>query len=253
MTGPIVVDVGNTNIKWGRCADGRVVDIAALPPDAPDDWQRQSDLWAVGSSSKWTVSGVHPARRDALVIWLRDSRADVKVLDSYRQLPLSIRVDEPDNVGIDRLLNAVAANTRRPPNSAAVIVDAGSAVTVDLVDGAGEFRGGAIFPGLRLMAKALHEHTALLPLVEFDTIEQAPAGNTIAAIRAGILAAVRGGIWQLVCRYVESADADNAMPVYVTGGDASLLLAADPELGKHWPEMTLHGILHSIGGQVADG
>jgi type III pantothenate kinase len=253
VSGLIVVDVGNSRIKWGRCEDGGVVEAVALPPDSPNAWQMQLDCWPNAMTCAWAVSGVHPQCRDALVAWLRSRVAGVQVIDSYRQLPLAVRVDEPEKVGIDRLLNAVAANTRRPPGSPAVIVDAGSAVTVDLVYGAGDFRGGAIFPGLRLMARALHEHTALLPLVDFDQVEQAPASSTVAAIRAGIFSAVRGGIWRLVCRYVECADANAAMPVYVTGGDAALLVSVDPTLGELWPEMTLHGIFHSVAGRSAHG
>src|SRR5205823_11315500 len=82
------------------------------------------------------------------------------------QLPLSVALAEPAKVGIDRLLNAVAANTLRPRDMPVVIADIGSAVTVDWLDENGVFKGGAIFPGLRLMAKALNDYTALLPLVE---------------------------------------------------------------------------------------
>lgn len=253
MSGLIVVDVGNSRIKWGRCEGGRVAEVAPLPPDSVNAWQQQLDSWPGAAACAWVVSGVHPQRRDALIAWLRSRVAGVQVIDSYQQLPLAVRVDTPEKVGIDRLLNAVAANTRRPSTSPAVIVDAGSAVTVDLVYGDGAFRGGAIFPGLRLMARALHDHTALLPLVDFEQVEQAPASSTVAAIRAGIFSAVRGGIWELVCRYVECADANDAMPVYVTGGDAAFLVAADPDLGELWPEMTLHGILHSVAGPTAYG
>ena len=81
-------------------------------------------------------------------------------------MPLEVELEHPDKVGIDRLLNAVAANRRRQEHVAAILVDAGSAVTVDYLDGNGVFRGGAIFPGFRLMARALHDYTALLPIVD---------------------------------------------------------------------------------------
>ena len=90
----------------------------------------------------------------------------MRVLQYAGELPLRVELEKPDHVGIDRLLDAVAVNSRRAPGVPAVIIDAGSAVTVDLVDGAGAFRGGAILPGLRLMAKSLHDYTALLPLIE---------------------------------------------------------------------------------------
>src|SRR6185312_8188631 len=106
-------------------------------------------------------------------------------------LPLRVLVQQLDHVGIDRLLDAVAANSRRPAGVPAIIIDAGSAVTVDLVDEAGAFTGGAILPGLRLMAKALHDYTALLPLVDPPTqAPPLPGTATIPAIESGIFWAV---------------------------------------------------------------
>jgi type III pantothenate kinase len=178
------------------------------------------------------------------VAWLRPRVASVQVLESYRQLPLVLQVDVPQKVGIDRLLNAVAANTRRPPGRAAAIVDAGSAVTVDLVDTAGVFRGGAIFPGLRLMAQSLHEYTALLPLVAVDRMESPPGRSTAQAIRAGVSNAVIGGVQRLIARYREQVP--SGVEVYVTGGDGRMLIASEPGLGEFWPAMTLAGILQSV-------
>jgi type III pantothenate kinase len=250
VTDAIVVDVGNTRIKWGRCAGGRVIDTAGMPYDALQIWQEQADRWAVPPMCPWLVSGVHPTRRDALVGWLRNRHASVRTLDSYRQLPLEVSVAEPEKVGIDRLLNGVAANTRRPAGFAAVIADLGSAVTVDYVDAGGKFGGGAIFPGMRMMAQALHEYTALLPLVAIDR-GVLPGKSTDQAIRAGIFNAVAGGIERLVNHY-RSFLPDRTL-VYVTGGDGLLLTAAEPALGVHWPEMTLEGILHSVPGTAAHG
>jgi type III pantothenate kinase len=249
VTGLVVVDVGNTRVKWGRCEGGRVAEVAALPSDTPDHLESQVNRWALGLRCLWVVSGVHPARRDALVGWLRDRQFEVRVLDSPRELPLAVRVDEPAKVGIDRLLNAVAVNTRRASGAAAVIVDAGSAVTVDLVDHDGAFRGGAILPGLRLMARALHDYTALLPVVDVDRVEVPPGTSTTQAVRAGISHAVLGGIERIIAAYREQTPA--GLRVFVTGGDGPVLAAANQDLGERWPEMTLAGILHSVPEAVA--
>lgn len=250
MSGVIVVDVGNTCVKWGRCSAGRVAEVAVLPPNAPDTWERQFEQWA-GPASAWVVSGVHPGRRDTLVAWLRDRAATIRILDDYRQLPLDVRTEVPAQVGIDRLLNAVAANARRRPNHAAVIVDAGSAVTVDLVDDRGAFRGGAIAPGLRLMALALHDHTALLPAVAVDGAQEPPGTTTVQAIRAGVFHCVLGGIVRLVAAYRRQWR--GGIDVFVTGGDGALLLAQEPGLGVLWPAMTLAGILYAVAGAPNDG
>src|SRR5437763_574301 len=167
-TPDVIVDVGNARIKWGLCGAAAVTAVAALPPDDPAAWQGQLDAWRLAGPLRWTVSGVHPARRQRLADWLVARGDVVDVVASPERLPLRTALPQPEKAGIDRLLNAVAVNGRRRPAAAAVIVDAGSAVTVDLVEGHGVFQGGAILPGLRLMARALHDYTALLPVVQIE-------------------------------------------------------------------------------------
>jgi len=237
VDGDFLVDVGNSRIKWARpSATG--IEIAILPPDDPSAWQKQFNAWQASSGS-WIVTGANPPVRDRLSAWLRPLVSAVAVIDAPEDLPLLVKLEQPGHVGIDRLLNAVAANTRREPGQPAVIVDAGSAVTVDWVDGDGAFCGGAIFPGLRLMGKALHDYTALLPAIEAKVpMPEVPAKSTPAAIEAGIYWAVAGGIGKLVGRLC----GQQAQPtsIFLTGGDASLLAPAVLP-AVLWPEMTLEG------------
>jgi type III pantothenate kinase len=243
VSGPIVVDVGNTRVKWGLCSSAQVWSIAALPADDAEAWSKQWHEWKLQRPQEWIVSGVHPQRRDELVAWLERRECAVHVLTSYKQLPIPVELEHPEKVGIDRLLNAVAANLRRQENVAAILVDAGSAVTVDYIDGAGAFRGGAIFPGFRVMAQALHDHTALLPLVEMDEAILPPGTSTIPAIQAGVYHAVLGGIERLIVEYQHRYPA--AFEIFLTGGDAKHLAARLHHPVHLWPEMTLEGILHS--------
>lgn len=223
MSPDVVADVGNSLIKWGRCRDGRVTEKVSLPPDDPAAWHSQLAFWGLASPAAWAVSGVHPPRRQSLTDWLRQRGHQVLILEHARQLPLRVDVEFPDRVGIDRLLNAVAARALGAPDSRAVIADAGSAVTVDLVDESGTFFGGTIFPGLRLMAQALHTYTALLPLVKVAQSEPPlPGRSTPEAIAAGVFWAVAGGIRALV-EELSAPDGHHAHDVYLTGGDAPLL------------------------------
>jgi type III pantothenate kinase len=241
MTPRIVVDIGNTRIKWGLCGPDAVTDSASLPADDADAWRRQFEAWRLDGPLSWAVSAVHPPRRDRLVAWLRERGDAVQVLEDPKQLPLRVLLEHPERVGIDRLLDAVAANSRRRPGAPAVIVDAGSAVTVDWLDETGAFRGGAILPGWRLMARSLHDYTALLPLLsEPKPSPPVPGVTTIEAMYAGIFWAVAGG----VCSLIEEYGKRHPSPpdVFVTGGDGPLL---HPVLGLGsmlWPQMTLEGI-----------
>jgi type III pantothenate kinase len=252
MTSPdLVVDVGNTRVKWGRCADGRVADTVALPADAAESWQEQVARWGLTGRLSWAVTGVHPRRRDGVADWARQRGDAVAVLDGPEALPLRVLVEHPQRVGIDRLLDAVAANSRRRPGAPAVIVDAGSAVTVDWVDGSGAFMGGAILPGLRLMTLALHEHTALLPLIDVPAgAPPLPGTSTPAAMAAGVFWAVAGGVRALVREL--TAQAGCVPDVFLTGGDGPVLHAARGPDVQHWPAMTLEGIRLAVatpGGQ----
>src|SRR5262245_9296403 len=242
----LVADIGNTRIKWGRCAAGGVAATASLPPDNPSAWHEQLKAWERSDPTLcgmrvWTVAGVHPARRDRLVDWLRQRGEQVRTLSDPRDLPLTVKLAAPERVGIDRLLNAVAVNTRRSAKVPAVIVDAGSAVTVDAVDAAGAFVGGSIFPGLHLMTQALHNYTALLPLVEVRSPTPVmPATDTPSAVVAGVYWAVAGGIQALVHRLEKTWGVPSE--VFVGGGDAGLLAPGLDRAVTVWPEITLEGI-----------
>lgn len=229
MTPDIVVDVGNSLIKWGRCAGGAVVEKANLSHDDPDAWEQRLRIWRETGPRRWAVAGVHPAARDHLVTWLRQRGEDVEVIDRARQLPLTVRLEKPDAVGIDRLLSAVAANKRRAPGVPAIVVGAGTAVTVDWLAADGGFCGGAILPGFHLMAHALHQHTALLPLIALERGKPPlPGTSTIAAMQAGVYWAVAGGTRAVIQELLQTGTSDLSTPVplFLTGGDAPLLQPA---------------------------
>jgi type III pantothenate kinase len=240
----VVVDVGNTRIKWGRCGDAGVIDSVSLSHEDSRAWQEQIEKWHFALPIHWAISGVHPSRRDQLADWLKQRGDVVHVFDSYEQLPIQVRVPIPNAVGIDRLLNAVAAKIGRATRcDLCIIIDAGSAVTVDVLDEAGAFIGGAIFPGLHLMAQALRDHTALLPLTDIrEPTPTLPGDDTRSAIRAGVYWAVAGGIKALIQQLGVFRKNHRHAEVLITGGDAELLLPVlDPAVG-HWPNMTLEGL-----------
>lgn len=239
----LVADVGNTRIKWGLCGRGGV-DRAVSLADDTDAWRRQLDEWRV-ARGEWTVAGVHPERRDRLAAWLREQKYDVRIIDHFTQIPLTVDVDAPEKVGIDRLLGVLAAKQIVTAGQPAVVVDVGSAVTVNLLDDNGAFAGGAIFPGLRLMAEALHDYTAQLPLVKVtEHAPVVPAKSTVPAIAAGIHWAVVGGVSALVREIAPPLP--EPLPVFLTGGDAAVL-APDLHDGEQFrfevrPLLTLEGL-----------
>jgi type III pantothenate kinase len=264
----IVVDVGNTRVKWGLCdPEGRsILRVASLAED-PGVWEAELASWCslppllgIHTPLSWVLASVRPARSDRLREWLERRGDRVVLLTKAEQLPLQVALEHPDWAGIDRLLNAVAAKRELPPGRGAVLIDAGSAVTADWLDEDHVFRGGSIFPGLDLMAEALHHYTALLPRIEVHwPIPALPAGATSPAMQVGIVLAVSGGIREAVRIYAEQA----ASPprVFFSGGQAPLLARAmgllEPDKPRPapwtdvclWPEQTLVGILRSVEAQ----
>jgi type III pantothenate kinase len=246
----VVVDVGNTRIKWGRVSGNEVVESVSLPPEDWSAWQAQLNRWQLVDASPWALATVHPQRGIHFGDWLKRLGHSIATIENYRSVPISIGLEKPEQVGIDRLLTALAAKSRSLCMARCIIINAGTAITVDLVDETGTFCGGAIFPGRRLMARALHDHTALLPLVQTDwdhqaewTILDAPGHSTESAIKAGIQAAVSGGISALVHRMAQSGNSQDRPPeVFITGGDAPILVPFLDTGIYAWPHMTLEGI-----------
>ena len=114
---------------------------------------------------------------------------------------MPIRVDEPARVGIDRLLAAFAANRLRAPQKAAIVIDLGTAITVDLVEVDGGFAGGAILPGIGTAGSALADQTDALPHIQLSHSSGPPAPlgkSTAAAIEAGLYWGAVGAIEKLV-------------------------------------------------------
>jgi type III pantothenate kinase len=241
MTPAVVVDVGNSAIKWGRCDRDSVSDTASLSLEDVAAWDKQANTWGLRPAAVWIVTTVNPRACDQFVLWIQKRGGTARILSAAQELPLHVSLDKPDHVGIDRLLDAVAANGLRPPGRPAVVVDAGSAVTVDWIDADGIFTGGAIMPGFRLMARSLHEHTALLPLIVTPrSTPAAPGTSTPSAMELGIYWSVIGGVSAILDAYRRRFDSEPV--VFVTGGDSEVLIGDLKTAATHWPEMTLEGI-----------
>lgn len=142
------------------------------------------------------------------------------------------RALHPETVGADRLAQASAAWSRA--KGACVVVSMGTAITIDVVNARGEFVGGLIAPGLRLMARALHDHTALLPEVEPVRTRTSVGRHTAAAIQAGLSTAAEG--------LIRGALAESKGRVFGTGGDAPLFRDLFDE---HVPDLALEGVVRS--------
>jgi type III pantothenate kinase len=133
---------------------------------------------------------------------------------------MPIRMDNPREVGADRLVNAVAAYER--VHDACVVVDFGTAITYDAVSAAGEYLGGIITPGAEISIDALYERAAKLPKVELAPPRSLIGKSTVDAIRSGIVYGFAGQVDGIVRRLREELGPDTT--VIATGGLAGLLV-----------------------------
>ncbi len=244
----IAVDIGNTSIKLGWFAEPasdwpRAVQTLSLSTHDASTWQLLEQLPA--DESSWLVGSVHRDAEMQLTRWVAHRRPR----DSYRKLenadlPIAIAVDFPERVGIDRLLAAVAANQLRDPERPAIVIDAGTAVTVDVVSADGAFQGGIIWPGWRMMAQSLAGNTDALPLVTAGLDEGPPAilgKSTEKAMRSGLFWGNVGAVREFIARL--RADLPFAADIFVTGGDASRLASLACSDARHANELVLAGIV----------
>jgi type III pantothenate kinase len=183
------------------------------------------------------MASVNREGEAAVEAWISSAGLALYRVPADVPYPLPVRVETPERVGPDRVLACAAAVERF--GGPCIVVDAGTASTVDLVDAVDGFRGGAILAGRHLLAEALHVHTSALPRIEPDPVDDPVGTSTEGAIRAGTFLGWVGGLREVVTRMM------NVVPgctVVLTGGDARFLagrLGIDAQIRE---ELVLDGI-----------
>jgi type III pantothenate kinase len=171
------------------------------------------------------------------------------VVEAGTKTGLAVLTDNPREVGADRVANAVAAHSLFP-GVPVVIVDFGTAITVDAVSAKGEYLGGAIAPGLDISASALFSGTAQIRRVELVAPSKALGKSTVASVQSGIVYGTAGMVDGLVERIIDELGGDAR--VLATGGLAPMVAAECRTIEKLEPMLTLMG-LRLIYERNADG
>ena len=160
----------------------------------------------------------------------------------FSDFPLGVKTDQPDRVGIDRLAAATAASHLVSSKNGCIVIDCGTAASVDMVASEGQFLGGAILPGPALLARSLADGTSLLP--EVSSLGHAspppmPGRSTNNAIAAGIGFGIRGAI----CRLVDEArrDLGTEADIFLTGGWRGVI-RGEFSNAREFPDLVLFGI-----------
>lgn len=246
----LLMDVGNSRIKWGVCENGEIhrtghisqakvrenglqVLTTRLPRDIDDVFVSN----VAGTTFATRLSGVIGMHCGCDVRFARSERRGWGITGSYAQ---------PRRMGVDRWVALVGAWTE--VQGTCLIVDCGTAVTIDALDDNGHHLGGQIIPGVATMAEALTSATSDIPQVRpapgRDGADLGMFGrNTAAAVREGAQNAVCGA----VDRAIRTLQSHAYEPVVIlTGGDASRILSALCEPPLHRPHLVLQGLAHML-------
>ncbi len=243
----LVLDVGNSSVKWGLFREDALVYSGRFPAgertgeEYADFFLREVDTIGISSGAVEEIA-LGTVIRGMAPMWNRVceelfGRAPVRI---HAGMEMGIRVcyDDPDHVGIDRLAGASAAYAKyRGP---VIVVDAGSAITVDAVSGDGEFLGGIIAPGPGMSARALHEQTDLLPLVVPEMPDAILGRSTPACIRSGVVYGAGVMVDGLVGR-VKKILGKRAR-VVGTGGSLAVIRTVVMQLDVVEPHLVLEGL-----------
>ena len=246
----LLMDIGNTRLKWGILADGairrtghisqemiRSDGLTALTSKLP---RRVDTVFAsnvAGASFATRISGVVGLHCNSDMHFARSTREACGVTNSYRQ---------PRRMGVDRWVAMIGAWAEI--QSACLVIDAGTAVTIDALDSNGQHLGGQILPGVNLMSDALASSTSDIPNTSRRSIRGASgleifANNTAGAVAHGALSAVVGAIERAVHILREN---HHDPELILTGGDASRILKSLEGEPIHRPHLVLQGLAQML-------
>ena len=244
----LVVDAGNTNIVFAVHDPSGWRGVWRIRTDA----QRTSDEYAVWLNSLLTLSGLKRRQIHSAVIGTVVPAAlyhlrrlcrdwfDVEPLIARAALDwgFEIKVDQPNEVGADRLLNAMAAH--KTFGGPLIVVDFGTATTFDVVDQTGAYIGGVICPGINLSIEALHQAAARLPRIGIGRPQSVIGRSTVPAMQSGIYWGYVGMVEGLLTRIM--AEFGCKMKVVATGGLSSLFAEGTLMIEHIEPDLTLNGL-----------
>jgi len=248
----LAIDVGNTNIVYGlfdgatlrhtfrvESVRGRTADEYAIALRALLAMQA-IDPAAVGSA---ILACVVPSLTEPMIRLVRDAFGrDTTVVGPGIRTGMAILIDNPREVGADRIADAVAGYERA--KGGVIVVDFGTSTNFDVVTPKGEYLGGVLAPGLQISADALFARAAKLPRVEIAKPPKVVGRNTVHAMQSGIVYGYVGLVDGLVDRIL--AELGFPCLVIATGGLAPLIAPLSSRIAEVDEQLTLVGlrILH---------
>jgi len=255
----LVLSLGTSRLAVGSFAAGELGEVSRLPHGQRSDWpsliEKAWNRIAKNEAPAVVAASVNPALEEPLeqVVGEVTGRRMLWVGKDI-ELPIKVLTDEPTKTGVDRILTIAAAHEQM--GKACVVVDAGSAITVNLCNDQGDFLGGAIAPGVSMQLDALNQRTATLPRVDFEIPEGSVGKSTRQAILHGVYHGIRGLVKEITEQF--ATELGQWPEIIATGGDAKKLFEGWELVHAVSPDLLLYGIAlayaehHIRGGEKAD-
>lgn len=244
----LAIHVGHTRVKIGLFdVDHRATVFNCLKTYSTDieeefPWKRIESSTGDCANVISIITGSNRIKSEELLLNWNSRFREPLFLNQNSSIPIKSLVDVPEKVGADRLLNTAAVHKLKRIDSPAIIVDSGTAITVDAVSKEGEFLGGAILPGVLMGARAMHDFTTTLPFIDgqkyLETPPTAIGKNTEDAMASGLYWGHLGAVKELVER-IQNELGGNSQ-IFLTGGATPLLQPFLPE-AKVEPYLSLIG------------
>lgn len=245
----LCIDVGNTNSVFAVFRGGELVGqwrmstIGHRTADEYAVWLRQvllQESIAFSDISGAILSTVVPDVQFAMISLCRQyfNVSPMIVGEKGFQVGMPVKLERPQEVGADRLVNSVEAWRRY--GCALVIVDFGTATTFDVVNEAGEYLGGVIAPGVNLSLMALHQAAAKLPSIRVRQPEKVIGTSTVSAMESGVFYGYLSMVDGIVDRI--KAEFDKPMKVLATGGLATLYARHSTQIEETVSDLTIYGL-----------
>jgi type III pantothenate kinase len=239
----LLLDIGNTHTHVGLAGGRRVVRHEDMPTGFWFDGRaarRLARFCSPAGLAGISLCSVVPRATRLAHAWARKN-CPARLLELSARSVWGLGVDYPrrETIGADRLANAIAARAKF--GAPVLVVDFGTAVTLDVVDARGNYVGGIIAPGLAAMTDYLHEKTALLPRVRLRAVRRYLGRSTEEAMRIGAVHGYRGLVRELIGGLGRELGAPE-LPVVATGGYARLVARGLSEIRKVDPLLTLEGL-----------
>jgi len=229
----LIIDIGNTSVKVALANNGMIVRKERLASADPALIER----FAGRHFPEGIIVSSVGADPSDLLDFLRGKCDRVHNLTWQSEYPFNIDYGTPETLGVDRLA-AAAGGLVHHPGADLLVIDAGSALTVDLVSD-GAYRGGSISPGLSMRFRALHEYTDRLPLVTRRDSFSFPGKTTEEAIAAGVVMGMAYEINEYIRTFEESHE---KLVTVITGGDSELLSSRTDRKLFIYPDLVTEGL-----------